>query len=226
MHDLWHNGKEAFRNGHYLTHLITEHAVSFLRNAPQASGDQPFFLYVPFNAPHWPLHAPPEYLDRFRGLSPERRIMAAMVSALRWPAGIPGGQVIEEVGAAIDIFPTFLKMAGGDPASYEVDGQDILGMLAKGAPSPHGRIFWEMEEQTAVRDGRWKLVLKGRLVEGGPPEDDVHLADMDADPGERHNLRDQHPDVVAELTAACESWRAGIEDRWQREWLPAAPGTT
>jgi len=145
---------------------------------------------------------------------------------LRWPVGIPGGQVMVRVGAAMDIFPTFLKLAGGDPERYQLDGQDIRAMVATGAPSPHGRIFWEMGDQTAVRDGRWKLVLKGQLVEGAPPEDDVHLADMDADPGERHNLREQFPEVVAELTAACETWRAEIERRWQQEWLPAAAGTT
>ncbi|PCI31745.1 MAG: hypothetical protein COB54_09215, partial [Alphaproteobacteria bacterium] len=26
--------------------------------------DKPFFLYVPFNAPHYPMHAPKEYMDR------------------------------------------------------------------------------------------------------------------------------------------------------------------
>ena len=29
---------------------------------------EPFFLYVAYNAPHYPMHAPQEYLDRFPGL--------------------------------------------------------------------------------------------------------------------------------------------------------------
>src|SRR5262245_40041530 len=80
LHDLWENGREVWRNGHYLTDLITQKAVGFIRRAAKAG--QPFFLYVPYNAPHYPMHAPPEYLDRFPHLAPDRRIMAAMISAV------------------------------------------------------------------------------------------------------------------------------------------------
>jgi len=79
-----------------------------------------------------------------------------------------------------------------------------------------------MNRQTAVRRGKWKLVLDGQLVEGAPPEDCVHLADLDTDLGERRNLADQHPALVAELGAAAETWRAGIESRWEQQWLPNA----
>jgi arylsulfatase A-like enzyme len=77
-HDLWHNGDEVWANGRYLTELIAERAVRFVEERAGA----PFFLYLPFNAPHYPMHAPPEYLDRFPGLPPDRRIMAAMIAAL------------------------------------------------------------------------------------------------------------------------------------------------
>jgi hypothetical protein len=83
-----------------------------------------------------------------------------------------------------------------------------------------------MRGQTAVRRGPWKLVLNGQLVEGAPPEDDVHLTNLSDDVGERHNLKDQYPELTAELTAAAEAWRAGIEARWQDEWLPQVNGTT
>jgi hypothetical protein len=33
----------------------------------------PFFLYLPFNAPHYPMHAPARYTGRFPNLAPERR---------------------------------------------------------------------------------------------------------------------------------------------------------
>jgi hypothetical protein len=44
--------------------------------------------------------------------------------------------------------------------------------------------------------------------------------------GEWCNLKDGRPELVAELTAAAESWLARIEERWQREWLPNAESTT
>ena len=100
-------------------------------------------------------------------------------------------------------------------------------MLAEGAPSPHRDVFWEMGRQTAVRRGKWKLVLNGQLVESdrterpiGPPQDDVFLADLEADPGETRNQRDEKPELVSELRSAAERWRAGIEARWDRQWLP------
>jgi arylsulfatase A-like enzyme len=126
----------------------------------------------------------------------------------------------------MDIFPTLLTAAGGDPAAYEVDGRDIMPLVTEGKALPPRDLFWEMDGQTAVRRGNWKLVLNGRLEEGAPPEDDVHLADLSADPGERHNLKDEQAQLAAELTAAAEVWRAGIEARWETQWLHAATGTT
>jgi arylsulfatase A-like enzyme len=143
-----------------------------------------------------------------------------------WPERIPAGQVVDGPGAAMDVFPTFLKAAGGDPAASEVDGMDVLPMVADGAASPHEAIYWEMGRQTAVRRGRWKLVLNGQLVEGAPPEDDVFLADLAADVGERHNLAASRPEVTAELRQAAERWREGIERRWEAEWVPRIKGVT
>jgi len=134
----------------------------------------------------------------------------------------------------MDIFPTVLEAAGVDASPYELDGRSILPVVAEGVrlrtqpegkPSPHGRIFWEMEGQTAVRQGPWKLVLNGRLVEGAPPEDAVHLANLDTDPGERINLADSRPELRDELRSAAEAWRQGIEERWQSQWLPRLTGT-
>ncbi len=56
VHDLWHNEEEVWNNGEYMTELITEKAVQFIQK--QHEVDQPFFLYVPYNAPHYPMHAP------------------------------------------------------------------------------------------------------------------------------------------------------------------------
>ena len=126
----------------------------------------------------------------------------------------------------MDLFPTFLRLAGGEPGAYEVDGIDLMPAMARGATLPERDIYWEMGVQTAVRRGPWKLVLNGQLVEGAPPEDDVHLANLDQDVAERHNLKDEHPELTAELTRAAQHWCDGIEDGWRREWEPEMTGTT
>jgi len=48
----------------YYTDAITDHAVQFLEEA--ARSEEPFFLYVAYTAPHWPLHARPEDIQMYR----------------------------------------------------------------------------------------------------------------------------------------------------------------
>ncbi|HTU26344.1 MAG TPA: sulfatase-like hydrolase/transferase, partial [Pirellulales bacterium] len=56
-----------------------ERATDFIRR----HADEPFFLYLPFNACHSPLEAPEKYLDRFpKSLQPARRAFAAVLSAM------------------------------------------------------------------------------------------------------------------------------------------------
>jgi arylsulfatase len=51
--------------GFYLTEALSDHAVDFVEEA--ARGTQPFFLYVAYIAPHWPLHAREDDVAPYRG---------------------------------------------------------------------------------------------------------------------------------------------------------------
>jgi arylsulfatase A-like enzyme len=77
-HDLYRNREEIFEDGQYLTERITTEATGFIRQRR----NNPFLLMVTFNAPHYPMHAPDRYLQRFPELEPERRTYAAMLSAV------------------------------------------------------------------------------------------------------------------------------------------------
>jgi arylsulfatase len=48
----------------YYTDAISDRAARFIREHPD---DRPFFAYVAYTAPHWPLHALPEDMERYRG---------------------------------------------------------------------------------------------------------------------------------------------------------------
>jgi len=48
----------------YFTHAITDTATRYIREAPK---DRPFFLLVTYTAPHWPIHALPKDIERYRG---------------------------------------------------------------------------------------------------------------------------------------------------------------
>lgn len=101
------NGKSAKEEG-YSTDLITDHAVDFIESTK--SGTNPFFLYIPYNAPHFgktdpdnvpevtallfegeyknykimnSLQAPDEYVKRFAHIEDRyRRLYSAMVASL------------------------------------------------------------------------------------------------------------------------------------------------
>jgi len=51
----------------YYTDAITDHAVRFLEEHQRDHSDQPFLLYVAYTAAHWPMHALPEDIARYRG---------------------------------------------------------------------------------------------------------------------------------------------------------------
>jgi arylsulfatase len=51
----------------YLTDVLGERAATFVERHVAATPERPFFLYLAFTAPHWPLHAPAEDVERYRG---------------------------------------------------------------------------------------------------------------------------------------------------------------
>jgi len=53
-------------DGFYYTDEITKHAVSMIEDS--ADSDAPFFSYVAYTAPHWPLHALEEDIEKYRGV--------------------------------------------------------------------------------------------------------------------------------------------------------------
>jgi arylsulfatase A-like enzyme len=119
---------------------------------------------------------------------------------------------------AMDIFPTVLEACGGNIADYSIDGKSLLPMLLNGEDCTHEYLFWEMEDQNAVRYGDYKLVLNGRLTEGEAPRAPVFLSDLSKDPGEKNNLSEELPDLCMKLTATALEWRAGIEKTWAKEF--------
>ena len=53
-------------DGFYSTDAFTDHAIDFVTEA--AGKKQPFFLYLPYNASHWPLQAPADEIAKFKGV--------------------------------------------------------------------------------------------------------------------------------------------------------------
>ena len=97
----------------YLTDDITDRAVEFLQEA--GKDKKPFFMFVSYNAPHWPNEAKPEDIAKFRNVQDgERRVYCAMVYAM--DRGI--GRILDALkadGLEKDTIVVFLSDNGGAP---------------------------------------------------------------------------------------------------------------
>ncbi len=60
---------EPPENGFYMTDAITDYATKYIReHVADHTRRKPFFLYVPYTAPHWPLHAFETDIERYKGV--------------------------------------------------------------------------------------------------------------------------------------------------------------
>lgn len=76
----WNRNGKSRREKGYTTFLLGDEACRFVK---QRDKSRPFFLYVPFNAPHAPLQAPTEFLEQYAHIAdPKRRSYAAMTAAM------------------------------------------------------------------------------------------------------------------------------------------------
>lgn len=75
------NNKKPVKETEYLTDAFSREAVNFVNDA--AKKDNPFFLYLAYNAPHSPLEATKEDLEKFDHIKDKKRkTFAAMVYAV------------------------------------------------------------------------------------------------------------------------------------------------
>ena len=96
----------------YLTDIFSDKAVEFI----EVNKDEPWFLYLSYNAPHTPCSAPKDKLQQFADVEdPKRRMMAAMMSSV--DDGV--GQVLAALKASGQLENTlvwFLSDNGGPTA--------------------------------------------------------------------------------------------------------------
>lgn len=52
---------------YYTTDAFTDYAISFMEETKRENSAKPFFLYLAYTAPHWPLHAPQEDIEKYKG---------------------------------------------------------------------------------------------------------------------------------------------------------------
>ncbi|WP_375582841.1 sulfatase [Cyclobacterium xiamenense] len=145
-----------------------------------------------------------------------------------WPAGIQPG-VVRDMATTMDLLPTFCALSGTElPDDRVYDGYDLSPLLRGTGKSGRETVFYYRGQKIyAVRKGDYKAHFITQLEYGNPTAHPVTqppiplensptvletplLYNVAVDPGERLNIADDHPEIIAEIRAVMEAHKAGV----------------
>ena len=140
---------------------------------------------------------------------------------LRCPGTLPAGRVVPDLVGLEDVLPTVADLLGL-PSPKDARGRSLAPiLLGQGAPGrgtldPRPVFGVWRDRMFTVRSDRWRLVWNPEIVESddeppGPyPVPEVALFDTTIDPKELRDVAAEHPDVVRDLEAKIQAWRASL----------------
>ena len=150
-----------------------------------------------------------------KGLKWEGAIKTHCIAS--WPKVIQPDTITDSIGWVGDILPTCLELAGTTyPETFrgvktsELEGRSIVPVLKGQEIAPHEFLFSNNKgNQSVIFKGRWKLLIEpGWYAHTSKvPGIQYELYDMEKDPAEKTNLSQQNPELVQQLSAACEEWQ-------------------
>ena len=145
----------------------------------------------------------------------------------RWTGKIAPNQVSNVTLTSMDLLPLFCDLAAVEPPrDREIDGRNILPILVgQKSESPHRFLYYyNGTNLQAVRENTWKLHLprterdqpfwskKPAKGKGFVTLKEPRLFDLDSDIGEKRDVSDRYPEVVARLQQQVEIIRAELGD--------------
>ncbi|MBC8326243.1 MAG: sulfatase-like hydrolase/transferase [Verrucomicrobia subdivision 3 bacterium] len=137
----------------------------------------------------------------------------------RWPGKITAGKVDKtSIFSAVDLLPTFCEIAGAKlPSAYRPDGiSQVATLKGKGNALRDKPLYWKTvapwpAQKTkpdhwvsyAIVSKQWKLVANRDLKH-------IELYDLVADPLEKINLKDKHPQHAMHLKQMLADWQKSL----------------
>jgi len=264
----------------HATELFTDWAADYLRERAQKP-DEPFFLYLAYNAPHFPIEPPAEWLAKVKQRAPQLeekraknvafvehldecigRVLAALKNTgvdqktlvvftadnggslshaqnndpwrdgkqshydgglrvpfmARWPTHIAPGSRCDYAGLNFDLFPTFIELAGGNPAA-DLDSVSLVPLLyGKTIDTPRDLYFVRREGGPAYGGKSYEAIIRDnwKLMQNDPYSP-LELYNLKDDPLEQHNLAAMNKLLVHELATALRAHiQRGGSTPWQK----------
>jgi arylsulfatase A-like enzyme len=267
----------------HATDLFSQWAADYFRERAAQPG-KPFFLYLAYNAPHFPIEPPADWLAKVKQRAPkleEKRamnvafvehlddrigqVLAALKESgldqntvvvfsadnggsvphaqnnapwrggkqdhydgglrvpfmVRWPGQIKAGSRSDYAGLNFDLFPTFLELAGAQPAP-DLDAVSLVPVLKGGNPDAVRDLYFVRREGWPAYGGKsYEALIRGdwKLMQNDPWSP-LELYNLKTDPQEQQNLAAKAPKVFRELSAAL---GRHIQRGGSQPWQPPVP---
>ena len=121
-----------------------------------------------------------------------------------WPGKLRQGAISAALTGNWDLFPTIAAFAGLEPGALPrgLDGIDLSAQLLRDDPlAARDALYWEYADGggwQAARIGTYKGVRRNAKK---TPERPLEVYDLSNDPGEKHDIAAQHPELVQRLGA-------------------------
>ena len=127
----------------------------------------------------------------------------------RWPGKIAPGRVSDLLWYFPDVLPTVAEITGS-MVPDDIDGMSIvpelLGEDVVGRKQPqHEYLYWEINNQTAVRSGWWKAIQPGKGK-------NWELYDLDGDISEKNDLSRSKADLLARLKGYADEAHEPVQE--------------
>ncbi|APZ93847.1 arylsulfatase [Fuerstiella marisgermanici] len=120
---------------------------------------------------------------------------------LRWPGSVPKGLKTSQVAGAIDLLPTLTELANIECTSAKpLDGRSFAPLL-RGATTelPERPLFSIWRNKVSLRTQQYRF------------DNDGHLFDIAADPGQQTDIAHEHPELATELSLQTKQFQQEMQ---------------
>jgi arylsulfatase A-like enzyme len=128
---------------------------------------------------------------------------------VKWPSVIGAGAVNQNIYSGVDLFTSFLQVAGAEmPTVGVIDGKPMIESIITNKPVRNSfYAFAPQKEVQGVRYNNWKLVIDKR---GG--KNILLLFNLASDAKEKNNIAEAHQDIVDALYALALRAQKAVEE--------------
>ena len=145
----------------------------------------------------------------FKGSKQEIYEGGVRVPGIFWWPGTIAPEVISDMGSVLDLYRTIAAILELD-TPQTLDSHNLTPVLFEGEASPRKEVaFYRKGELRAYRKGDFKLHLFDQ-PQGGEPLEMPELYNLRRDLGEKDNIADKYPEIVADILSSITTHKANL----------------